>query len=75
MVNQYYYPRWTASVYGGLPLAIKPAMPEGLLEIEVPPGNHEVLLSIPATPAERVGCWISAVTALLGMVLAGRKRN
>lgn len=74
MINQFYYPSWTASLVGATqPLEVRTAMPEGLLELEVPPGHQQVRVEIPTGPAERVGLWISCLSVLLGVMLAWKK--
>jgi hypothetical protein len=76
MINQFYYPAWTASlVGGGPPLEIKAAMPEGLLEVNVPPGHKQVRIEIPIGPAERIGDWISVTCALLSALLLYRPQK
>ncbi len=69
-INQFYYPKWTASVLGtSQPLQIETAMPEGLLKVEVPAGHQQIRVAIPIQPAERIGRWISLASVLLcGMV-------
>lgn len=74
MINQFYYPCWTASLDDTkLPLQVKAAMPEGLLELEVPPGHHKIRAEIPIGLAERAGRWISASSVLLSLMLALRR--
>ena len=70
IVNQFYYPGWTASVDdANSPVNVKAAMPEGLLEVEVPPGHHRVCMEIPISVSERVGQWISVLALMLILVL------
>jgi hypothetical protein len=65
MVNQFYYPDWRARFTdSAAPLKLRPALPEGLVEIHVPPGNREVRLEIPVSRAERWGSWVSAFCLL-----------
>jgi len=70
IVNQFYYPDWTAKLAsGGQPLSVGPALPEGLLEVTVPPGHQQVRLEIPRGVAERVGDWVSFLSGLTGATL------
>jgi 6-pyruvoyl-tetrahydropterin synthase related domain len=70
MINQFYYPGWTALLAGTTQrLESKAAMPEGLLEVEVPPGNQEVRVEIPVGPVEKAGRWISIMSVLLYGIL------
>lgn len=70
MINQFYYPGWRASLVNAMrPLETKAAMPEGLLELEVPPGHQEIRIEIPIGAAEHIGRWISASCVLLCLLL------
>jgi len=74
MINQFYYPSWTASAAGAVqPLEVKAAMPEGLLELEVPGGRQEVRVDMPIGLSERVGRWVSALCVVLSAMLAWKK--
>ncbi|MGA9060138.1 MAG: 6-pyruvoyl-tetrahydropterin synthase-related protein [Terracidiphilus sp.] len=76
MVNQFYYPAWqTALVPSAQPLVTRAAMPEGLIEVEVPPGQEHVRLDIPVEPGEYSGRAISAVCVLLCVFLAWRMKR
>ncbi len=62
MINQFYYPKWEAQlVRDGTALHVWPAFPQGLLEVQVPPGHQQVLLEIPRQATEQVGNWTSAL--------------
>ena len=72
MVNQFYYPAWRAvSNDSSTVLETKAVMPEGLLELQIPPGHQHIRLEIPVGSAERVGAWISAFCVLLCVVMLG----
>ena len=76
MVNQFYYPEWRAvNVNDGRLLDVKAGLPEGLLEVQVPPGHQQVRLEIPLAFAERLGRWISVLCVLVCVVLAGRPKR
>ena len=65
MVRQFYYPLWRAQLVSeNRPLAVTPALPQGLLEVQVPSGRQEILLEIPRGLSEHLGNWISAICAL-----------
>jgi len=71
LVRQFYYPGWRARlVSGGGSLLVQAALPEGTLEVEVPPGRQEIQIAIPLSPAERLGDWIT-VAGILGSALYG----
>jgi hypothetical protein len=70
IVNQFYYPEWKANVVGqGRLLEIETAMPQGLLEIQVPPGRQIIRMEIPVGLAERAGRWLSGLCVLFCIVL------
>ncbi len=70
MVNQFYYPTWTASIRGGAtPIEVRTALPEGLLEVQVPPGIQNIRVEIPLSRTEHLGRWISLLCAFLCMLL------
>ncbi len=66
MIPQFYYPGWRAWLDGG-PVPVKPAANHGLVQVDVPPGNHQVRLAYMETPVHRLG---DALT-LVGLTLAG----
>jgi hypothetical protein len=75
MINQFYYPEWRAEdVSEARRLEIKAALPEGLLEVQVPPGHRQVRMEIPVGFAERLGRWVSALCMLLCIVLARKPK-
>jgi hypothetical protein len=76
MIRQFYYPAWKAALVSPYrTLDIKAAMPEGLLELQVPPGLQQIRIEIPIGRAERVGYWISAWFAVLCAGVAWRQRR
>ena len=75
MVNQVYYPTWRAVVIDqGRPATVRPAMPEGLVEVETPPGNHRILIQIPISLAEQMGRWLSVLSMILCLILGIKRR-
>jgi hypothetical protein len=71
MIRQFYYPEWRAQLVSqNSPLAVTPALPQGLLEVQVPPGRQQVLVEIPRGLSEHVGDWISGICALGVAVIA-----
>jgi hypothetical protein len=75
----YYFPGWQVYVDGQrLPeSALEIVPPYGLLAVEVPPGEHHVLLRWGDTPLRRAGKLLSLafLVLALGLVLFGRKDN
>jgi len=70
IVSQFYYPLWRAILSGsGELLKTDAAMPEGLVEVRVPPGQAKVALEIGVGPAEIAGRWTSATSVLLAVSL------
>ncbi|MDP9340121.1 MAG: 6-pyruvoyl-tetrahydropterin synthase-related protein [Acidobacteriota bacterium] len=71
MINQFYYPAWTASsVEDGRSLQVGAAMPQGLLQIEIPSGRRQIRLDIPLGSSELIGRWLSAGCILVCGALA-----
>jgi len=76
MVNQFYYPEWKAQVIGeARPLAIEAALPQGLLAVQVPPGDEKVVIEIPVSRAEHVGRWLSSLSLLVCVALVWHGRR
>ncbi len=83
MIRQFYYPSWRAALVGPYKASpdqtpdidIRAAMPEGLLELRVPPGRQQIQLEIPIGRAERIGYWISVMFAFLCGGVAWRQRR
>ena len=83
MIRQFYYPSWRAALVGPykaspdqtLDIDMKAAMPEGLLELQLPPGRQQIQLEIPIGRAERIGYWISVMFAFLCAGVAWRQRR
>lgn len=74
MIRQFYYPEWRAQLVSqSRSLAVTPALPQGLLEVQVPPGRQQVLLEIPRGLSEHAGDWVSGicVLAIAGMFVLG----
>lgn len=69
----YYFPGWYATI-DGQPAAIAPDRPNGLIGLDLPPGEHEVTLRFTATPIRRVATAISLAAMLGVIVLAALKR-
>jgi hypothetical protein len=64
----YDYPGWRVTL-DGQPLAHRAAPPYGLVTVDLPPGEHTVLLRMGSTPPRTLGAWLSA--AALGLIVAG----
>ncbi len=73
MINQFYYPAWRAQLVGPASfLEVEPALPQGLLQVHVPPGEQKVRMEIPVGAAERWGRWLSGLSLLACVGLAWR---
>jgi hypothetical protein len=75
-LHQYYYPGWVARLDGGTTrLEVRPSRPDGLLEVQVPPGTHRVRIEREALLEERAGQILSGVSLamLAGSVLWRRR--
>ena len=71
----YYFAGWRATV-DGVPVEIRPEGPNGLIALDVPSGEHEVVLRFGATPPRVAGAIMSGVGLLgVGLLLAlGRRK-
>jgi hypothetical protein len=69
MIRQFYYPAWRASDDSSQPIQVRAKIPEGLLEVNVPPGIRRIRLDIPIGLAERIGQWVSGLCVLLSIAL------
>jgi hypothetical protein len=70
-IGQLYYPGWTAQIMGEpCCLSIQPSKPEGLLSVSMPGGNYEVALRLTVSIQEYAGQMISAVSAVIVLLLA-----
>jgi hypothetical protein len=72
----YYFPGWRATV-DGRPAEITPAPPNGLITLQLPPGEHMVALRFGATPVRHIGALISlaALSGTIVLWLWGRQRD
>jgi hypothetical protein len=66
IVSQFYYPKWQARlVPDGTSLPIEPVLPQGLIQVQVPPGHQQIRLEIPRGLDEQIGNWLSALGVLV----------
>lgn len=79
-MEQFYYPGWQARLSSeagvGSPtrlLDVRPEPDSGLLQIQLPPGNHRVDLILTRTWPERLGLIVSFTALLLWLWLTWRK--
>jgi hypothetical protein len=59
-LNTFYFPMWQVTIDGKE--AIISPNPQGLIELQVPQGNHQVSLRLKNTPLERIADMISVVS-------------
>jgi hypothetical protein len=70
-IPQFYYSGWTALIKGeSKTLKTMPSNSNGILQISIPPGEHDLILKLEAGYEERIGQFISFVTILITLVLA-----
>jgi hypothetical protein len=63
-MRSFYFPDWRATI-DGQPAATFPSTPLGLLTLQVPPGEHRVVISLVDTPARQIGNLLAG----LGLIL------
>ncbi|MGC8837731.1 MAG: 6-pyruvoyl-tetrahydropterin synthase-related protein [Anaerolineae bacterium] len=68
-VLTYYFPGWRAWV-DGEEVPIRPEGPHGLITLDVPPGEHEIVLRFGDTPPRRAGLALSGASLGAWLVLA-----
>lgn len=68
-VNLLYFPGWQARM-DGTPVAMRVAPPYGLIDLDVPAGEHELSIIMGATPARRLGTLISWLTLVAVLALS-----
>ena len=65
-VSQFYYPGWTAHlVEETAVLKVEPSKSDGLIELTVPSGDHQVLLQLERSRWEKAGLLISALSVAM----------
>jgi 6-pyruvoyl-tetrahydropterin synthase-like protein len=70
LIRQFSYPLWRAySISAGSSMDLKPAMPQGLLELQVPPGTQDIRIDLPVGWAERAGWVISFLSMAFCLLL------
>ncbi|MEZ4860055.1 MAG: hypothetical protein R3C14_02050 [Caldilineaceae bacterium] len=67
-VNLYYFPGWQVTV-DGVPALYRIAEPYGLIEVDVPVGEHYIAVRMGTTPIRQVGAFISGGLLLVGLIL------
>lgn len=73
VVKHLYYPNWRAKFGSeGRPVKVFPSAELGFIGLEIPAGNHEVILSLGIEPKERCGLAVSAMSLLIVSILAWR---
>lgn len=69
-IGQLFYAGWRAQAKGdGRELTVAPSYPEGLLELNVPAGNHEIDLQLTSLWPERVGKWVTVIALVLLLIV------
>ena len=64
VLHQFFFPGWSANRVGSeRAVEISRHPGTGLIQLELPSGNHELVLRYETVPIERVGGWISLIFA------------
>lgn len=75
-VHQFYYPGWMASIdHHEEWITIVPSKIAGLIEFRVPPGQHEVNVTLRPTNPEKIGVVVSIVSLAAIFVIGFRQRK
>ena len=68
-VSHFYYPNWKAHLKGeSAGLDVQASQPDGLISLSLPSGNHQVLLELERSKAEKIGEIVSLVSILIALV-------
>src|SRR5579859_385572 len=70
-LGRFYFPGWAVSL-DQQPVAAYPSTKLGLLTIDLPAGDHTLLLSWSGTPLQRVSDWVSLLTVAILAIFAWR---
>ncbi len=72
----YYFPGWRGTV-NGQPVELHPDPPNGLIGLDLPAGEHHVVVRFGATPvrASAVGLSLAGMMIVFALMFAGRRRN
>lgn len=71
--HTFYFPGWQATLNGQpLPLTIQP--PHGLIQLQLPAGQHQLDIFFSRTPIRRITLWLSGLAALLTLLTYARTR-
>lgn len=71
-VNAFYYQGWRGRITQSNEVLMPSPSPEGLIELNVPQGQYELILELPEDKAERTGSMVSLLSALLLLGVMGR---
>jgi hypothetical protein len=75
-VSQFYFPNWTAHFPAeSSSLAIQPSQPDGLINLSIPRGSHEVVLEFKRSKAETTGQIISLISLVITLAYIAVKRR
>jgi hypothetical protein len=78
VVGQFFFDGWRAEIQGeGTELPIVPRKADGLVQVTVPAGTHEVSVRLERALSERIGQYISLASALavLGAAVVSIRRR
>lgn len=65
-VSQFYFPNWTAHLVGeSSVLNVQPSLPDGLISLSVPSGDHQIQLRFGKSRAETTGELISLISIVI----------
>ena len=76
-LNHFYYTGWQGRIEGAVNILTVSPSPDGLIQLNVPKGDYDLIIELPKDRAERAGALISLVSLLLlgGAVIWGCLRR
>jgi hypothetical protein len=69
VLNVSYFPGWKGWL-NDQPVEIAPSEPEGMISVQVPPGEHNLRISFESTPIRAISDVVSAVSLVISIVIA-----
>jgi hypothetical protein len=69
VVNVSYFPGWKGWL-DDQPVEISPSEPEGMIAVQVPPGEHNLRISFESTPLRAMSDMVSAVSLAVSVLIA-----
>jgi hypothetical protein len=75
-LSHFYYPNWTAVLMReGSTLRVEPSQPDGLINLSIPQGSHDIKLEMKRSSAETTGMIISLISLVIAFIYIAANRR